>query len=318
MEVQRPRVIIAANYPDCDIPLLLTRRSFIAGIVPALGLSWRARLSLAAEPAALFKGQDIFVRIVNRAVSRNWLTLPIGDLMGNIASELEGTPYKSGTLDFSADSEICSADLTAVDCVTFFETTLALARMLKTGGRTTAALLKQIRFLRYRNGTAGDYTSRLHYTSDWFVDNQAKGTVRLLSQLPGAQPFWQKVGFMSRHPASYRQLAAHSELIAKIRHQEETINNRSLKYIPLEKIGEVEPFLRTGDIVGVCTSVPGLDISHTGLVYRDRNNVARFMDASSKKQIMRVTVEPGPISTALDWSKTITGAMFARPLEPRS
>jgi hypothetical protein len=52
------------------------------------------------------------------------------------------------------------------------------------------------------------------------------------------------------------------------------------------------------------------------LILRDDQGVAHFMDASSKKSRMRVTIEPGPISAVLNWSKNLTGAMFARPLEP--
>jgi hypothetical protein len=117
-------------------------------------------------------------------------------------------------------------------------------------------------------------------------------------------------------------LVAHPELVAKIKHQEDVINNRindgSLKFIPLDKLAEAEPLLKTGDIVGVCTSTDGIDIAHTGLIFRDKEGVAHFMDASSAKSKRKVTLEPGPISKTLTWSKSITGAMFARPLEPGS
>jgi len=121
---------------------------------------------------------------------------------------------------------------------------------------------------------------------------------------------------MSSHPDSYRQLAAHPELVAKMQRREKAINNRSLKFIPMDKIAAVEPLLKTGDIVGVCTNKDGLDIAHTGLILRTDDGVAHFMDASSKKSKRRVTIEPGPISSVLNWSSNLTGAMFARPLEP--
>ena len=93
------------------------------------------------------------------------------------------------------------------------------------------------------------------------------------------------------------------------------MNSRSLTFIPLDKIAQVQSLLKTGDIVGVCTSTPGIDIAHTGLVFRDEMGVAHFMDASSKKNVMKVTIEPGPISETFTWSKSLTGAVFARPLE---
>lgn len=32
--------------------------------------------------------------------------------------------------------------------------------------------------LRYREGTIGDYTDRLHYMTDWFYENERKGIVK--------------------------------------------------------------------------------------------------------------------------------------------
>ena len=262
-----------------------------------------------------FKGKTVFYRLVNKATSKNWQTLPMGELIGKLAHELEGTPYVASTLEIYPDREVCSVNLLGLDCVTFIETTLALARMLKKGGRKPEDLLAEIALIRYRNGTAGDYSTRLHYMSDWLADNTNKGIVKPLDQLPGAVPFTQKVAFMSTHPASYRRLISQPEQVEKIKKCEEAINDRSLKYVPLNKIATVEPLLKTGDIVAVCTSQAGLDVVHTGFVYRTADGIAHFIDASSSKSKMKVTLESGPISGSLHWSKNLTGVMFARPLE---
>jgi hypothetical protein len=283
----------------------------VLGTLPAA--DWAA---IASQPTN-FEGKDVFNRIVSRADEGKWCTLPIGELMGNIAQELIGTKYVGGTLDLSRDREVCTVNLKALDCVTFFETTLAFARMLKKEERTPDALLTEVSFTRYRHGALGDYSTRLHYTTDWFEDNKNKHVVKLLSNLPGAEPFKQKVDFMSSHPNSYPQLVAHPELIPLIKQQEDAINKRSLKFIPMHKISAIESHLKTGDIVGVCTNQPGLDIVHTGIVFRDTAGITHFMDASSKKSSMQVTIEPGPISQALNWSKNLTGIMLARPMEPK-
>ncbi len=163
----------------------------------------------------------------------------------------------------------------------------------------------------------GDFTTRLHYTTDWFVDNEAKGVVKILTpDLPGAEPFTQKVGIMSQHPENFRQLAAHPELLREIRLAEDRINARSLKYLPMDKLKAAEPLLQTGDIVGVATTEAGIDIAHTGLCIKDEQGVVHFMDASSSRRQMKVTLEP-EISTCLNWSSKLTGVMFARPLEVR-
>lgn len=272
------------------------------------------------EHPVVFRGDGKLCEIVSKAKENDWRSLSIGELMGKIAEELEGTPYVASTLEISPDVELCSANLDGLDCVTFFETTLGLARMIKKGRETSDDLLKEIQFTRYRGGEIGDYTSRLHYTSDWLADNERKHTIEILSKLPAAEKFPQKVNFMSTHPSAYKQLAAHPELVGKMKQREAEINARTLMFVPVEKIAGVESQLQTGDIVGLCTNMPGLDISHTGLIIKDKDGVPHFMDASSQKKNMKVTLEPGSISQYVaesnQRSQKIIGVVFARPLEP--
>ena len=120
-------------------------------------------------------------------------------------------------------------NLKGLDCVTFFEDTLCMARMIMHGKSSPEDLINELQVTRYRGGKMGDFTSRLHYTTDWFVDNEAKSVIKILTpELPGAKPFTQKVGIMSHRPGNYRQLAAHPELVPKIQQIEDKINSRSL------------------------------------------------------------------------------------------
>jgi Protein of unknown function (DUF1460) len=298
----------------------MTRRDFLRHIsLAAIGLLAAPALADTASPPPAqlqhFEGQDIFTRILEKSSAGNWRQLPIGELMGKIAMELKGTPYVGFTLEISPDAEYCTANFNGLDCVTFFENTLCLARIIKKGKTSPADLLAEIQTTRYRGGKMGDFTTRLHYTTDWFVDNAQKGVLKILTpELPGAAPFTQKVGIMSQHPANYRQLAAHPELIPAIQRAEEKINSRSLLYLPMDKLAAAEHLLQTGDIVGVTTIQSGIDIAHTGLCLKDDQGIVHFMDASSSKKNMRVTLET-EISRTLNWSPKLTGVMFARPLE---
>lgn len=299
-----------------------SRRAFLRGVAgcsfglltaSAFKSAWGDSIPSNIQP---FKGSETFDRILKKALDQKWETLPIGQCMGKIGMELEGIPYVAFTLELSKDQEVCAVNLTGLDCVTFFEDTLNFARMLKKGGRTPDDLVKEVTFTRYRGGKLGDFTSRLHYTTDWFYDNEKKGVVKLIdADLPGAEDFTQKVGIMSERPNNYRQLKAHPEMVPVIARFEDQINSRTLKYIPLNKLEEAQSQLQTGDIVGITTTEKGIDIAHTGLVFVDDQKVPHFMDASSSKSKMKVTLEKGPISKDLDYGKN-TGAMFARPLEP--
>lgn len=297
-------------------PSFLTRREALRyAALGTLGLLASTAFAQVQGEPEHFDGQDVFARIVNKSSAENWAALPIGELIGKIAMELKGTPYVGFTLELSKDQELCVVNLKGLDCVTFFEDSLCLARMIKKGKSTPEDLLVEVQFTRYRDGKMGDFTTRLHYTTDWFVDNQEKGVVKILTpELSGAQPFTQKVGIMTQHPENYRQLAAHPEYVAKIRAIEERINSRSLKYLPMDKLEGAEHLLQTGDIVGVCTTAPGIDIAHTGLCIKDEQGVVHFMDASSSKANMKVTLETD-IAKCLNWSRKLTGVMIARPLE---
>lgn len=301
----------------------MTRRDFLRysclGSLGLLASSALARVADGLSPSLQhFDGQEVFTRIVAKSSAEKWKTLPIGELIGKIAMELKGTPYVGFTLELSKDTESCVVNLKGLDCVTFFEDSLCMARMIKRGKSTPEDLIAEVQYTRYRGGKMGDFTTRLHYTTDWFVDNQSKGVVRILApELPGAKPFTQKVGIMSQRPDNYRQLKAHPELIPAIRLTEEKINERHLKYLPMDKIAGAEHLLQTGDIVGVCTTEPGIDIAHTGLCIKDEQGIVHFMDASSSRRNMKVTLE-SDIATCLNWSRRLTGVMFARPLELRT
>lgn len=298
----------------------MTRRDFLRstslgtfGLIGSSALAGNA--GWVQEQLQHFEGQDVFTRIVTKASAENWKQLPIGELMGKVAMELKGTPYVGFTLEASQDQEFCVVNFNGLDCVTFFEDTLDMARMIKRGKSAPEDLISEIQTTRYRGGKMGDFTTRLHYTTDWLVDNEAKGVIKILTpELPGAQPFTQKVGVMSSIPGNYRQLAAHPELVREIRLSEDKINARSLKYLPMDKLEAAEHLLQTGDIVGVTTTESGIDIAHTGLCIKDEQGMVHFMDASSSRRQMRVTLE-SEISKSLHWSSQLTGVMIGRPLE---
>lgn len=296
---------------------MLSRRALLKS--SALLLASSPVLSLAKllqSPRSSFIGDEVFERLLALSEKNGWSKLPIGDLVGEVGIALLGTPYVGHTLELDDNAEICAINLEGLDCVTLFECSLDLARIIKKGRPTKDAFINEVRFTRYRGGVQGDYTSRLHYTTDWIWDNVKKGTVADITQsLPGAMLFTQKVGFMSSSPESYRQLKANPAFVPKIKAFEDKINARSVSYLPVDKIADAEGLLHSGDIVGITTTEPGIDCSHTGLCYRSTDGVLHFLDASSRKSTMKVTLE-GRLSASVGRLRSNTGVMIARPLEP--
>jgi Protein of unknown function (DUF1460) len=301
------------NHPGPD------RRAFLAAAARALagaGLAavLRPRGAWAGgQDAKVFEGREVFDRLVTQAREGRWSDLPIGARIGAIGMALRQTPYVASTLELYDDREVCSVDFRGLDCVTFFELALAFARMLKRGERTPDTLLAEVTFLRYRGGQLTDYASRLHYLSDWFWDNQAKGVARLITaELPGAARFTRRVSYMSTHPAAYRQLKASPELRAKIARSESEINARATYYVPKEKVAAAQGLLATGDIVGITTTIEGLDCAHSGLCYRDEAGVPRLLHASTTRNAVIVDEA---LATYVASVRTHSGIMVARPLD---
>ncbi len=257
------------------------------------------------------KTREVFFRIIQRALKEEWASFPIGECMGKIATLFIGTDYVGGTLE-GKGPEICRVDLTGLDCVTFFENVLSMARILKKGKTSFDDFLAELTFTRYRKGILTDYTSRLHYTSDWIHDNEEKRVVKNITEELGGENFSVRVSFMSENPGYYQALREFPDFIETIAGIERKINKRKHWAIPRKEIKRVQKRLQTGDIIAVATSKEGLDYSHTGLAFRDEKNKIRFLHASSAKKEVILDVQ---IHKYIKSVKTHTGVTVARPLE---
>ncbi|TMP91610.1 MAG: DUF1460 domain-containing protein [Verrucomicrobia bacterium] len=130
--------------------------------------------------STVFKGQDQFNRLVTKAKSGNWSSLPIGERTAVVGQALTGTRYKHFTLEIDNRIETPSVNFQGMDCWTFFEIALSFARMLNEpqSNWTPERLLHYIELDRYRSGECtGEYLSRLHYLEDWLYDNDRRGLV---------------------------------------------------------------------------------------------------------------------------------------------
>jgi hypothetical protein len=235
---------------------------------------------------------------------------PTSVLMVKLGTWFMETPYVAHTLE-KGDEEQLVVNLRELDCTTLVENCLALAKTIQSGEHTFEQFTKKLKNVRYRNGKIDGYTSRLHYTTDWIFDNQQKKLVRNLSKEIGATPYPKEINFMSTHPDSYRQLKDSSHLVEIIAQKENDINSRQHFYISEEKLAEVEDQLMDGDIVGITTSINGLDISHMGILVRKAGRI-HLLHASSSAE--KVVLSEETLEEYLLNSKSATGIMVARPL----
>ncbi|MDR0995424.1 MAG: DUF1460 domain-containing protein [Tannerella sp.] len=238
-------------------------------------------------------------------------SLPYDSLVVRTALYFLGKPYVASTLEH--EPECLVVNLRQFDCTTFVESVLALTRTFAEGDTSFTAYCDNLRFLRYRDGIIRNYTDRLHYSSDWFYENNRKGIVRYQGKSHGLYPYHFKLNFMSKHPDNYRQLKSDSDFVAAMRIVEKRISARDsfYYYIPAGGIDSIATRIPSGDMLGFVTTVKGLDIGHLGITYR-RNGVLTFINASSKS--MKVEVYKGSLSQYVKERPHCPGIMLARPL----
>ncbi|TNE47140.1 MAG: DUF1460 domain-containing protein [Deltaproteobacteria bacterium] len=291
----------------------------LIGIFLVLGISSPARSAPSSRPTSRAsvetRSQEIFKRILHKARKHSWKSLPLGSLVGRIGEQFLNVPYKGGTLETSDGVERCIVNLVALDCVTFFENSLAIARIIKKGKSRWADLIKEVTYLRYRKGKRNGYTSRLHYMAEWNQDNQAKKVIQPITQSLGGVSYNKTISFMSKHAKAYRALRNNPKLVTAIARIERHISQKPLFSVPLAKLQGIESKLRTGDIVLLASVTPSLDYGHTGLIVVDKKGRALFMHASPAQK--KVVLDK-PLHQAITAYKRVIGVTVLRPLEPTS
>ena len=236
---------------------------------------------------------------------------PIGEIMTTLGERFVKRPYLGGMLD-EPEEETLICRLDAFDCVTFVESTLAMARAIKEQEYSHSAWRNYIRDTRYRGGEMDGYCSRLHFFTEWILDNGRRGTVADVTRDLGGIPLEKKIGFMSSHRDSYPRLVTNDSLFQCIREMEESLADLDIYYIPQDRISEAYDQLKAGDIIATATHIEGLDVTHTGLVYDSGDGRKGLLHASTKGGVQ---VSPD-LQAYVQGVKVTIGIIVARPQDP--
>ena len=237
--------------------------------------------------------------------------LPMNQLVLETGFYFLETPYVNFTLEATNPDEKLIINLRELDCTTFTETCLALARTLKSGDISFERYAKELMLLRFRGGILDGYASRLHYFSEWLSDNVSLGIIEDITQEAGGIHFPLTLNLMTRVSRNYPQLS--DPLVLKqIAEKEVRLSSRTYYYIPKAGIDAAKPFIRDGDILSMTVSGRGMDIMHMGFAVHIDNDLY-FIHASSTNK--RVVVTQVPFTEYLAGIRTNTGIMIARPLE---
>lgn len=223
---------------------------------------------------------------------------------------LIGTPYVAHTLENEKEQLI--VNLRGLDCTTYAENCLAIARSIKSGKPNFEKFTKELQQIRYRNGVIDGYPSRLHYFSDWIHENNKREFIIDVSKQISNITYPLQVNFMSTHPDSYQKLKNNPEAVKEIASREQEISTRKMYFLPKENLANYEAELQEGDIIGITTSIEGLDITHVGILVRnDSNKRIHLMHASSAGK--KVLISENTLEDYLNNNSRVTGIMVVRP-----
>jgi hypothetical protein len=194
--------------------------------------------------------------------------------------KLIGTPYVAHTLE--GKEEMLTINIDQLDCTTFIETLYALTRTTLDGRFSWRDFANNLENIRYQNGEMNGYSSRLHYFSEWVVDNFHRGNVsELTSSIPGSKDIIKTLDFMSGHRNLYPALKDSVEF-EKIKSVEAGYTMHKFYYVKKEWLNskETKDAIEDGDIAGLVTKKEGLDVSHLGILMK-KDDTLYLLNASS-------------------------------------
>ena len=218
------------------------------------------------------------------------------------------TPYKGGTLEIHEQEQLV-INLRELDCVTFVDNVLALTFVDQYGTKSIPNYLRYLQKIRYRDGIITDYTSRLHYSTDWLYEMQRQQLLTDVTLSCGGIPFPVKVGYISRHHSAYPALVRDTTLIVRIEAIEKAINQRKLHYIPKENIAILSGQIQHGDIILITTKQDGLDTGHVGIAWEENGKIYLLHASSSQGKVVITSL---PLHHYLMGVSSFSGVLVGR------
>ena len=229
------------------------------------------------------------------------------------AREFLGKPYVAHTLEVG-DKEHLVVNTRELDCTTLVETVTALTKCAYQKKYTYADYRAALQAMRYRNGRIDNYTSRIHYFTEWITANTKEGIVtEIQSPNPPFSAVQQvSVSFMSNHPKSYKALRNHPEYVADIKKMEQQVSGQRFRYIPKTAVrnhAQLRKAVKDGDIIAITCRKKGLDIAHLGFAVWKEGKL-HLLNASQLRG--QVVEEPKILYEYLQEHPTHTGIRIIR------
>ena len=164
-----------------------------------------------------------------------------------LSARFLGRPYFANPLEGGPDTpEVFKASLEGFDCVTYIETTLALAR-----SRSIDDFVVELREMRYENGRI-DFYHRNHYMVDWVRNNEERGIIKDITTGPKAVVKTRTLSLIEALP----EKAA------------------SFRCFPKRSLNQIQSGIETGDVMLFASTRKALDVFHAGILIKGEDEVS--------------------------------------------
>jgi hypothetical protein len=234
-----------------------------------------------------------------------------GNFVSRVARARVDTPYRHSPEGNGPES--FRIELRRFECVSFVESTLAVARCAWRGEPTEACFVWEALGFRYRSGLMSDFASRLHYFVDWLEDNGGRWRLRDMTVGLGGTPVQRDFFYLTRRGARVAPLASPTMRRAMAR-IEARLSSQPHYVVGRSRIRNAVRNLREGDLVAIAGDKTGRLVTHAGFVSGSSRGPARFIHASSYHD--RVVLTRRDVADYVLRRAERRGILVARPLAP--
>jgi hypothetical protein len=182
------------------------------------------------------------------------------------------TPYKEATLigDMNRE-EVFVVNLEGLDCFTYLDYVEAMRR-----STTFSLFVENLKKVRYRSGRIS-FSERNHFFTDWTVSN-ADYIADVTKKIDDQKCKTVKKKLNEKEDGTYYLPGV-------------TCRLRKVTFVPSRYVDEnVMRKLETGDYIGIYSEKEGLDVSHVGIIIKEKG-VINLRHASSQKKHREVIDE---------------------------
>lgn len=207
-----------------------------------------------------------------------------------LSGKFLGTPYKDHTLTGDLNTpEVFTINLSGMDCFTYIDYVEALRL-----SDNYPEFKNNLQNIRYKDGKIA-FTKRNHFFSDWPVNNP-ESVKDVTKDIGGGKAVTTSKNLNVKKDGSYYLPGI-------------TPKEREFYYLPSGVIdSDLVDNLNTGDYVGIYTELPGLDVTHTGIVIK-KDGRAYLRHASSRSVNEKVVDED-----LLEYIENKPGLVVYRPI----